>query len=183
MKTTVDRLLGHVSARVRTERERHGWTQSELAERADLSRRMLAGIESEASNVSLATLDRIANALGISFADLIREGAPTADDDPMVVWRGEQKGSEALLLQNSPASRIVEFWEWTLAPKQRYQAHPDRKGMKHIIYVVSGALTIEFARKRRRIAARNSILFASDTRFSYVNLERKPTRFVLNVIE
>lgn len=183
MSVPTDQLLDHVSLRVRAERERRGWTQQDLAQRAKVSRRMLAGIEAEASNVSLATLDRIANALGIAFADLIREGAPTPAEQPVLVWQGAGKGSQGLLLQSAAATKSVELWEWSLAPGQSYRTSPDRKGMKHIIYVTSGALTIEFARSRRRIAARESIEFASDVNFNYVNHERRTTRFSIVVIE
>src|SRR5262245_54925333 len=63
MPASSRKLLKQISGRVRSERTRLGLSQQEVAERADVSRRMLAAIEGEESNVSLATLDRIAAAL------------------------------------------------------------------------------------------------------------------------
>jgi len=181
--TTSRQLLGHVSSRVRQERESRGWTQQKLADRAKVSRRMLAGIEAEASNVSLATLDRIANAMNLTFADLVREAETAPAAGPVVVWQGEHRRSRALLLQSTPAKRTVELWHWTLAPQERYVASPDRKKTREMIYVISGALTIEFERKQQRVPAHESVVFASDRKFNYVNLENVVARFVRNTVE
>ena len=52
-------VLQHVSLNVRRLRNAAGMSQSALAERSGVSRRMLVGIESGDANVSLNTLDRI----------------------------------------------------------------------------------------------------------------------------
>ncbi|WP_082610366.1 helix-turn-helix transcriptional regulator [Liquorilactobacillus vini] len=50
---------------MRQEREAYGWTQQELAKRADLPQSTIARIES-GSNTSLDTISKIANAFGKS---------------------------------------------------------------------------------------------------------------------
>ena len=55
-------VLEHVAENVRRLRTAAGLSQQALAETADVSRRMLVGIESGDANVSLNTLDRIAEA-------------------------------------------------------------------------------------------------------------------------
>ena len=70
-------VLEHVAENVRRLRAAAGLSQQALAEAADVSRRMLVGIESGDANVSLNTLDRIAEALQVSFADLVK--APAND--------------------------------------------------------------------------------------------------------
>ncbi|MEO3863747.1 helix-turn-helix transcriptional regulator [Acrocarpospora sp. B8E8] len=62
-----------IGERVRSERERAGLTQRELAELADLSQPALARIElGTRAQLAIAELDRIATALRIPLADLTR---------------------------------------------------------------------------------------------------------------
>ncbi len=77
-ETPITALFG---ASVRSLRFRLGLTQEELAERADLHRTYIAGIEGGARNVSLKTVDKLARALEVSIAALLSpssEAAPQA---------------------------------------------------------------------------------------------------------
>ncbi len=56
-------------------RAERGWSQEELAERCRLHRTYIGAIERGERNVTLNTLQSIANAVGLSSADLISEGA------------------------------------------------------------------------------------------------------------
>ena len=57
---------------VRQLREARGWSQEELAARAELNRSYLGEIERGAATPSLATLAKLALALELSLADLMR---------------------------------------------------------------------------------------------------------------
>lgn len=61
------RLLGE---QIQGARERHGMTQEDLVERADLDRSHLAKIEAGTVNPSVLTLNRIARGLGTTLARL-----------------------------------------------------------------------------------------------------------------
>ncbi|MDH0665871.1 helix-turn-helix domain-containing protein, partial [Pseudomonas sp. GD03858] len=65
-------VLQHVSQNVRRLRGDAGLSQAALAERSGVSRRMLVAIEAGEKNVSLTTLDLIAEALGVAFSTLIQ---------------------------------------------------------------------------------------------------------------
>ena len=63
--------------RIRQEREKKGWTQAALAEKAGVSRVHLANIESDDAAAhhrtpSLALLDKLAKALKVSVAELLK---------------------------------------------------------------------------------------------------------------
>ena len=55
---------------VRRNRRERGWTQEELAERADIHRSYLAALESGARNPTLDVIVRVANALHLPVAEL-----------------------------------------------------------------------------------------------------------------
>lgn len=62
-----------VGERIREHRNRLGLTQGEVAERASLTRPYLSAVERGRQNITLEALLRLATALEISIADLLRE--------------------------------------------------------------------------------------------------------------
>lgn len=68
MSTTALQAFG---ARVRTARERLGWSQEELAQRADLHRTYIGSVERGERNISLLNILRLMQALGAEPNDLI----------------------------------------------------------------------------------------------------------------
>lgn len=65
--------LQRFGKRVRAERERLGVSQEELAERADMHRTYLGGVERGERNVGILNVLRIATALGISPSFLFKD--------------------------------------------------------------------------------------------------------------
>ncbi|MBI4672926.1 MAG: helix-turn-helix transcriptional regulator [Chloroflexi bacterium] len=60
-------------ARIRALRLERGWSQEELAERADLDRTYISGIERGLRNVALRNIEQLANAFGISLEELFQD--------------------------------------------------------------------------------------------------------------
>jgi transcriptional regulator with XRE-family HTH domain len=60
-----------VAAAVRRLRLHRGWSQEELAARADLHRTYVGSIERGQENVTLATLDKLAKALKVEPAEFL----------------------------------------------------------------------------------------------------------------
>jgi len=56
--------------RVKALREANGWSQEELADRADLHRTYISAVERAVRNPTLTVIERIAKALKISMAEL-----------------------------------------------------------------------------------------------------------------
>lgn len=184
MTPSASELLQRVSANLRAARQAQGLTQDALATAAGVSRRMLIAIEAGESNVSLATLDRIAAALGLAFSDLVREpvSPPGGLERPLLAWQGEHPESQAVFVGSVAASRNVELWTWALAPGERYAAEPDRSGAHTLLYVVEGTLTLEVEGGPHRIAAGQSMAFRSDQPYAYVNDGDETLRFVMNAV-
>ena len=64
-------ILKKVGEKVRALRLEKGWTQEELARRADLHRTYIGSIERHERNVSLLNIERIAKALNVNIKDLL----------------------------------------------------------------------------------------------------------------
>jgi DNA-binding XRE family transcriptional regulator len=70
------RMRKALGAHIRLLRERHGVSQIELADAAEIHRIYLGEIERGDSNVTLGVLVRIARSLKITVADLFRDLSP-----------------------------------------------------------------------------------------------------------
>ena len=70
VSTDPAKLLKAVAQQVVRLRRDRGWTQEQLAERADVSSRYLQRIERGRENLTLTTLAKIADALRIRVAEL-----------------------------------------------------------------------------------------------------------------
>lgn len=65
-------LVTRFGLAVQAARRERGWAQDELSEASGLERTYISGLERGRRNPTLATLERIAAALGRPLADLIR---------------------------------------------------------------------------------------------------------------
>src|SRR3954470_1529702 len=141
-------LLDVVSGRIRERRRERRLSLDRLAALADVSKGMLVQIENGQANPSIATLCKVAAALGASVADLVQvSGEHPAEvlpaGAPRLLWRGP-KGGSATLLVGSAGPDMLELWSWELRPGERYdgQAHPH--GTEELIHVVRGRLALAF---------------------------------------
>lgn len=94
MNNIIDTLNQRISGRIRLERESRGWSLTDLAQRAGVSRAMIHKIERGDSSPTATLLARLAGAFGISMSTLIaRAEAPSGRllryaDQPL--WRDPQ---------------------------------------------------------------------------------------------
>jgi transcriptional regulator with XRE-family HTH domain len=176
-------VLQHVSHNVRRLRQAAGLSQAALAEHSGVSRRMLVAIEAGDNNVSLTTLDRVAQALDVAFSDLIQPGE---NRDPSrineLAWVGTLPGSRAVLLASTVASKEVELWEWLLQPGESYASEADAEGWSEQIYVCEGRLTVILAGRTRELAAGEFFVYPSNQPYAYRNDSETAVRFVRNVV-
>jgi transcriptional regulator with XRE-family HTH domain len=177
-------VLAHVAGNVRALRAERGLSQDALAAQADVSRRMISGIESGEANVSLSTLDRLAQALDVSFSRLVRP--PDMRDNSRIdslAWRGISDDSRATLLGTVPAAREAELWTWSLGADEVYPAEADAANWHEMLYVMQGVLTVERdGEAPSRVAAGDFLIFTSDRPYLFANREADPVRFVRNVV-
>ena len=178
-------LLQTISRNVTFQRRALNWSQQELAERSQVSRRMIGLIEGGESNVSLATLGHLAAAFNLTFSQLVNDRADPAGAQPekgLRLWQGGRPGTRVDLLQSLPAARTAELWKWTIAPGDRYQGEPDLQGYREMVYVIRGELTLERESGATVLKAGESFAFPSDRPYSFVNSGKASLSFILNVV-
>jgi transcriptional regulator with XRE-family HTH domain len=169
-------------------RTKRGWSQSELAARADLSKGMLVQLELAQTNPSIATLCKLANALGVALPSLVE-----VDEDPVVrritaaevawLWKGKRKGSAAGLVTGMETSGPVELWDWTIAAGDPYDAVTHPAGARELLYVLEGTTAVDVDGVRVAAAAGECIAFQADRPHRYAAAGRQATRFLMVVAE
>lgn len=177
-------VLAHVAGNVRALRAARGLSQDALAAQAGVSRRMIVGIESGEANVSLSTLDRLAQALNVSFSQIVRP--PDMRDNSRIdslAWRGQSPDSRAMLLGTVPATREAELWTWSLAAGETYRAQADAADWHEMLFVIEGVLTVEVEGiAPHMIAPGDFLIFTSDRPYLFANHGPALLRFVRNVV-
>ena len=188
MQTHAGALLRTIAQNVAGLRRSRKWSQQELAERSNVSLRMIGLIESGESNVSLTTLGNLAAALNVTFSDLVNDppgpGAPAPNRPRKGVrlWQGRNAGTRVDLLQSFPATQVMELWKWTVAAGDRYQGEPDMPGYVEIVYVIRGELTLELEHETLVLKAGDSLKFPSDRPYAFSNTGKGSLSFTLNVV-
>ncbi|WP_030622399.1 helix-turn-helix domain-containing protein [Streptomyces sclerotialus] len=183
--STTQQFVTRIGGRIRALRKQRGWSVQQLAEAGGISRRMLTDIELGQANPSLATVDRVAQALDTDFAALALpesagegRGAGGAGSEVAgtLVWQAPD-GSQALLLGATQKPR-AELWRWTLAPGGQYDAEPDRPGAQEIHHVLAGRLTLALEAGPQVLASGQSAVIASDQKYAYLNEQAEPVVFM-----
>jgi len=175
-------VLAHVANNLRRLRRAAGLSQSALAEASGISRRMITNLEGGDTNISLSSLDRLAEALGVDFIAIVTDPDASSRRIEQVAWRGRDATSEAVLLGSVPASREAQLWRWSLAPGERYTAEPDPAGWHEMITVTEGCLRIELAEGGLTIEEGDFAIYSSAQAYAYVNKGDVPVRFIRNVV-
>ena len=102
-------VLQHVGTNIRSLRDERSLSQQDLADRAGVSRRTIAALETGQVNISLAKLDAIA-VLGVDFRTIV--SAPELKEHALVnalAWQGEKEESKATFLASVPSVLKLNF--------------------------------------------------------------------------
>lgn len=159
----------------------------QLALRSGVSKGLLVQLEQGKSNPSIATLCRIASALGVSVAEIVDVGDVqpvkiVGPDAHAKLWSGP-KGGHGTLMIGSDGPDMLEQWDWELRPGEGHQSPPHGRGTREIITVQSGTLGLEVDGERHTVEAGNSLYAMTDRPHAYACIGRKPVRFSMVVCE
>jgi transcriptional regulator with XRE-family HTH domain len=180
-------FLTQVGARIRALRTSRSLTVQQLADRAQISRRLLTQIELGQANPSLVAVTRIARQLGTEFTDLLdatTAGSAIEVHEPgghVLVWSSDA-GSTAHLLEAAAESRSADLWLWRLVAGDTYRGKADPSRSQELFYVLAGALTLTADDRRVVVPVGASGRLRSDRPYSYANHGDVPVEFVRTVV-
>lgn len=182
-----DEVAAAIARNARELRTDRQWSLDQLAQRAGISKGMLVQIEQARTNPSIATLCRLADAFGVTLAQLVEldDGATVRVVDPTEVvrlWTG-RPGSAGDLLAGTDRSEHVELWRWTLAAGDEHRSAGHVPGTKELIAVLAGTLTLEVGEQAHQVAEGGAVLFDADAPHTYRNAGRRGLDLVLVVVQ
>lgn len=102
-------LLSGIAQTVRAHRTQQKLTSSALAEKANLSRRFLAQVEQGTANISIVRLDALAQALGLSLANLVTEATQQRKCIALLGIRGAGKSTVGQELARQLGTTFIEL--------------------------------------------------------------------------
>jgi transcriptional regulator with XRE-family HTH domain len=176
-----------VARNINLARAARGLTFDQLAKKSGVSKGMLVQIEQGRTNPSVATLCRIANALGVTISRFVETSQePTARIIPaseaIELWQG-RKGSSGKLLVGFDTPSLMEVWDWDLVPGEWYDgvAHP--AGTREVLYIQEGELTLSTDGAQHKAGATDILMFQADRPHRYANDGAARLRFLMVVTE
>lgn len=182
-----DQLAADLGRNVRRLRLRRNMTLEALAERAAVAKGTVIAVEQARANPNIATLCRLADALGVGVDSLIEAaGGPRvrvkrADATP-ALWSSDDGGRGLFLMGTDPPD-VVELWDWTLSAGEHFDGAPHPVGSFEMISVLEGKLVVTAGEEENPLEEGDTIHFESDVAHRYANPGKKANRFVMAVFE
>ncbi|HRW36724.1 MAG TPA: XRE family transcriptional regulator [Aquihabitans sp.] len=182
-----DEVAAAIARNARDLRSERQWSLDQLATRADISKGMLVQIEQARTNPSIATLCRLADAFGVSLAQLVELSAASTvrvveASDVVRLWESG-RGSAGDLLVGTDRHEHVELWRWHLAPADRHDSDGHLAGTKELLAVLAGTLTLEVDDEVHEVRHGGAVLFDADRPHAYANAHRSALDLVLVVVQ
>jgi len=154
-------------------------TQTELADRADLTKGFISQLENEQSSISVDSLVDILDALGISLQDFFSDEPP-----PQVVFSPndrriiEGKGAEKfeLLIPGSTHNEMDPIMIELAAGESMDESNPQPG--EQFGYVFSGTATLRINKKKYKVPSKHCFYFTSDQTHQITNEGNSIARFL-----
>ena len=182
-----EQLAADLGRNVRRLRLRRNMTLEALAERAAVAKGTVIAVEQARANPNIATLCRLADALGVGVDSLIEAaGGPRvrvkrADATP-ALWSSEAGGRGLFLMGTDPPD-VVELWDWSLSAGEHFDGAPHPVGSFEMLSVLEGKLAVTAGEEEHLLTEGDTIHFESDVAHRYANPTKKANRFVMAVYE
>lgn len=182
-----DEVAAAIARNTRALRTERQWSLDQLASRSAVSKGMLVQIEQSRTNPSIGTLCRVADAFGVTLAQLVelsdQSTVRVVDASEVVrLWAGLD-GSSGDLLVGTDRSEHVELWRWRLVPGDRHDSEGHVDGTRELLTVLAGTLTLEVGDESHQVSLGGAVLFDADRPHSYINTHKRPLDMTLVVVQ
>ncbi|MCH2181357.1 MAG: XRE family transcriptional regulator [Mariniblastus sp.] len=176
--TEIEPFSQYVCEHIRQLRKRHNLTLQQLASSSGVSRSMLSQVERGSANPTLSVAFRIAQAFGISLADLV-EGATSEQrvevirkTDEQSVFRDDEN-CRIRTLSPLNLEKDVEFYEVTLPPQGRLDSAAHFQGTREFLTVQTGLIEIQSGDIRVELGKGDSVQYPADVDHSIKNIGKR----------
>lgn len=163
--------------RVRELRKLRGWSLEQLAAASGVSRSMLSQIERNEANPTLAVTFRIAQAFGMTLAELLE--SPGAQSSIQTIRANDRahlfrSDADCQIRTLSPLNleKDVEFYEIRLQPGGALRSAPHFAGTREYLTVLKGRVRVESAGDVEELSHGDSASYRADVPHAMVNLGR-----------
>lgn len=173
-----------MGAVLRARRHARGLSLEQLSERSGVSRSMISKVERNEAMPSTAVLARIAEALGVTFSELMQ---PDAEGEVVVLHRGQQPvmtdpetGFERRCIAPILPSRGIDWVQNTLPPGRSTGTFvPHRRGVDEYVYVLAGHLRARLGEGDHVLQAGDSLYFEAHVPHAFDNIGAVPCVYLL----
>jgi transcriptional regulator with XRE-family HTH domain len=165
-------------SRVRTLRNKQGWTLEEMSAACDVSRSMLSEIERGRANPTLAVAYRIAQAFGLSLDELVELPNITRRldvirvDDESSYFRSDRY-CRIRTLSPLHLEKAVEFYEIVLHAGGALKSEPHFEGAKELLTVQQGSVRVRAAEEEVELNTGDSAHYPADVVHAIENLDQR----------
>ena len=177
----IERTVSALGAKVAQSRAERGWSLAELARRAGVSTASVHKIEKSGMTPTIATLMKIAAALGTNVSYFIDEGvaAPAA-----IVVRSDERArlytSKTGISLDNVSGRYGRYRlagaEARVEPLASSGPDPMRHPGEELVYLLEGAMCFTVDGEVIDLAPGDSIHFRTDRPHSWANPSERPAR-------
>lgn len=162
-----------VSSRIKEHRKKQKLSLDFLAKKAGVSKGMLVEVEKGTANPSISILCKLSAALGISVAEIVNVAQEPkinviqAEDIP-VLWQGPS-GGKACLLAGTKGPDMIELWQWTIMPGEKFESSGHPHGTNELLHVDQGKLTLDIDGEKTELKQGSSAIARTDMPHQYIN--------------
>ncbi|MEA2217987.1 MAG: hypothetical protein QOJ35_613 [Solirubrobacteraceae bacterium] len=177
----IERTVSALGAKLALARAERGWSLAELARRAGVSTASVHKIEKSGMTPTIATLMKIASALGTSVSAFIDEdvAVPAA-----IVVRGDERArlytSKTGIALDNVSGRYGRYRlagaEARLEPLASSGPDPMRHPGEELIYLLEGAMRVTVDGDVTELGPGDSIHFRTDRPHAWANPSERPAR-------
>lgn len=181
-----DDIDSRLGARIRAERESRGWSLSELADRATVSRAMIHKVERGDSSPTANLLGKLSGAFGLSMSTLLARAEATGgnllrkQDQP--IWTDPETGY--LRRQISPKSDMpLDLVQVTLPVGKEVQMPASAYAfIRQLIWVLEGDLVFMEGAVRHELHSGDCLHLGPPSDCLFSNVGNRPCTYAVVVL-